>query len=194
MSSEFSDEFLVTIDNGSPYADGPPSVFLVTVLMDVHLRAEDVKAELLHAVGEPVNYLYEARRSEHSWGGDGSGTRIVLSLGDWLIQGAAFEALKSLLIAMAARTRSEGSVEHPLDRAEAIGRARFILESRFQIDGDSLDLIEDEEHVGHGWRLQLRSADRSLYEVELVEAEGLVYVVRVLHRAGEPPDEGQSTN
>jgi hypothetical protein len=74
-------------------------------------------------------------------------------------------------------------VVHPVDRDEAVARARWHVTATYNLAGesDSLEVIED-EHSGGSWRLRLRAPNATTYDVELLESNDLVAMTLVRRR------------
>ncbi len=180
----WSDEFEIVIDSGSRWDDEPPGCVMAASLQDVDLTTEEVRRAVLGVVPPTQPYLMAEKRTECNWGADNAFTSVVFSFGEWMASGIAFDVLRTALVQLW-RERSSAHGE-PLAEAEAIARAQWIVESRYSIPLDELSVSSREQHGDDRWVIGLTSSGGGSFEVELLEADGAIYVVRT-KAVGEPP-------
>jgi hypothetical protein len=148
----------------------------------------DVMAELKVALesteGYPPPYLLDTRRGYTEWGASGVSEVIELVVG-WGLAGivgnATYDALLATVMRLARTFRHDSSGQpHPVDQQEAEERGRHAIHSAFDLSFEDVDRLvpTGAERRGQGWFVRYELDERR-YEVELLEDDGLVTVVRV---------------
>jgi len=127
------------------------------------------------------------RRSYSEWGASGAGHFIGLDVAQWLLASAAAgvvgatvdRVLQATLAGLVRASRTSEEL-HPLDEVEAVERARWAVDAELrESNGESseLEVAGVSRRLDGGWIIRLQGDGRH-YEVELVEAEGLVTISR----------------
>lgn len=151
----------------------------------------DVMAEIglaLRAGEEPAPHVITTRRTYVDWGASAVGEDVVLEVASWALQGIAgsiaYDALKRTVgrLVRTSRERSQHRAPESLSAEEAAERGRWSVRSAFKLsDADVQRLVVSGEEVASDGSRTVRYTlgDDRRFEVELVEADGLIEIVRV---------------
>ena len=150
--------------------------------LDVFAAGELLR-EALSPDGFPPSYTLDVRQSRVSWGASATAAEIVMFVSSAIVGGVLYDALKAALrrIGSEAHSTHEFPVR-PLTNDEAIARARWMVERRFELPagaGEALDLLGVDE------RFEPRAVTVSLgneaatYTVDVQETDGLATFTRI---------------
>lgn len=130
-----------------------------------------------------VAHDLEFRERRFAWGASGAGAQIVLLVSQGVVGNAAYEALKAAIrrIGVEARKRTARSITaNPLTADEATARARWLVEQRYGIAGDELEMtaiVESFDPRAFEVRLEQPPAT---YTVTVEESDGLAAFSRIV--------------
>lgn len=139
----------------------------------------------------PPPHFIDFRRGYTEWGASAAAHQIVLTLAEWATAGVVgnliYESLKRGVLALvlrardAARNRGEVVPTPPLSHDEALERARWYCANKWSIGHEAMDQLalvgEVSDTSVASWIFHFKYAGR-LYEVEVVDEDGLVLVAR----------------
>jgi hypothetical protein len=150
----------------------------------------DLMAEIelaLRAGEAPAPHVISSRRTYMDWGASAVGEDILLEVASWALSGVAgsiaYDALRRT-VAKLVRTSREGSNYPPRERMsgeEAAERGRWSVRSAFNLSEADVEqlVVSGEEVASDGSRTVRYTLGARRFEVELVEADGLIEIVRV---------------
>lgn len=131
------------------------------------------------------SYSLDIQKRFTAWGAAGATTTILLfvasAVGAEIVGTAAWETLRT---AFTRFTNWSNTVSQPLERQEAVERARWKVQQEYHVEStESLALVEDEHDVSaQRWRIVLRDDERIEYVVELGLFAGLPNTIRIARR------------
>lgn len=131
----------------------------------------------------PADHILKVRENRFSWGADAATTEILLWITSWAATSASWDLLKALTLRMSGKLSEETSEpDRPLTADEVEGRARWIVQARFDEEMGSLELLAVETR-DDGASVTLRSPNSGwTFEVDLALDQGIVAIARVKKR------------
>jgi len=178
------DKVRVALEDRDPYEEKLTAAIELSVSgLDGLETPEALEAHLLNIAisGDAPFHRSEVRSVRADWGGSFSPVDVTVWLGGWLLSSAAWDLMKAAIGDLARRSREANSwPTEPLDRAGAIGLARWKLAARYETDADALEVVREEQTEDGRWRFNFEEPNGRRFEIELIDSGGLAVAARTV--------------